>query len=284
MAEEKDIEARAKEMGWSPKEDFRGDPERWIDAETFVERGETFVPFLKATTKKQEAELSSLREETQKLKSIVQANQETIEALKEFNTASARKAAEGQRQSLMAKIREAREAGDVETEETLRAELGETNAAIKESKAEKPKAEAEKPVQKDWTQSPEWKEWHSENEWFGKDKRRSALAIGIGQEIRESPEGRDLPMREFLDRVVEELEKTLPSNSRREKPSKVAGGSRNGSGEGDSGGSGKRSYSDLPSDAKTACNDMAARFVGEGRAYKNIAEWREAYASRYDWE
>ena len=37
---ERDWEADARAMGWSPKAEFKGDKTHWIDAKSFVERGE----------------------------------------------------------------------------------------------------------------------------------------------------------------------------------------------------------------------------------------------------
>jgi hypothetical protein len=34
-------------MGWTAKEKFRGDPERWVDAATFVKNGEESLPILR---------------------------------------------------------------------------------------------------------------------------------------------------------------------------------------------------------------------------------------------
>ena len=42
-----EIEQKAKAMGWSPQEEFRGDPDKWIDAAKFVARGENIMPILK---------------------------------------------------------------------------------------------------------------------------------------------------------------------------------------------------------------------------------------------
>ena len=33
------IENEAREMGWTDKDGFKGDPEKWVDAATFVDRG-----------------------------------------------------------------------------------------------------------------------------------------------------------------------------------------------------------------------------------------------------
>ena len=38
-ATSEDAETRARVMGWKPKEQFRGDPEKWIPADEFLDRG-----------------------------------------------------------------------------------------------------------------------------------------------------------------------------------------------------------------------------------------------------
>ena len=52
---ETEISARA--MGWRPQDEFGGDPERWVDADTFVARGEQVMPLLKAQNKKLRQEM-----------------------------------------------------------------------------------------------------------------------------------------------------------------------------------------------------------------------------------
>ena len=42
-----EIEEKAKAMGWAPKEEFRGDESKWVDAEEFVKRGENYVGIAK---------------------------------------------------------------------------------------------------------------------------------------------------------------------------------------------------------------------------------------------
>ena len=41
------VEQEARTLGWVPAEEFKGDPNRWVDAETFVERGHTVMPILR---------------------------------------------------------------------------------------------------------------------------------------------------------------------------------------------------------------------------------------------
>ena len=35
-------EGQAREMGWRPKDEWEGEPEKWRDAKEFVERGELY--------------------------------------------------------------------------------------------------------------------------------------------------------------------------------------------------------------------------------------------------
>jgi hypothetical protein len=57
---ETEIEAEAKGMGWSPLEEWRGDPDNWVTAEEFVERGKTVMPILKARNAELEQKLDNL--------------------------------------------------------------------------------------------------------------------------------------------------------------------------------------------------------------------------------
>jgi hypothetical protein len=39
-----ETEQEAKRMGWVEKEKFKGDPDRWVEADKFVERGKNELP------------------------------------------------------------------------------------------------------------------------------------------------------------------------------------------------------------------------------------------------
>src|SRR3990167_3011505 len=74
-------------MGWSPKESWRGDPEKWIDAETFVARGREVLPILRANNKQLQAKVDTLSGQLGRVTEQLTASQDAIEALKEFNSA-----------------------------------------------------------------------------------------------------------------------------------------------------------------------------------------------------
>lgn len=58
-----DVEQRARDMGWVPKEEFRGPDENWKSAEDFVRIGENYMPVLKERLGKLEGALTEVRGE-----------------------------------------------------------------------------------------------------------------------------------------------------------------------------------------------------------------------------
>ena len=43
---------KVQQLGWAPKESFRGDPQLWMDAKTYVNRGEQIMPILRKNNQK----------------------------------------------------------------------------------------------------------------------------------------------------------------------------------------------------------------------------------------
>ena len=270
MAEETvEVETRARELGWSPKEEFRGDPDKWIDADTFVKRGEELMPLLKATTKRQSAQLKDLQDRVVKAEKAFAESQESIHALIETTSKEAMDKLRRQQDELKGTIKQAREEGDLDAEEEARGRLTEVRQALKD--AEVPPV---KPVQPPTNQEhPDFKAWANDNEWWGKDLRKTSLALGIAQELRAS--GEKSEGRAFFDKVSEEVDKTFGGTTSRERPSKVEGGGR------PSAGGGSKTYADLPQDAKEACERQSRVLVGPNRSFKTADAWRKHYAEQF---
>ena len=66
VAEPSEIEQKAMKMGWTPKDQFKGSPDKWRPADEFVERGENMLPIIKAQVKRQDREIAELKETLQK--------------------------------------------------------------------------------------------------------------------------------------------------------------------------------------------------------------------------
>jgi hypothetical protein len=272
-----EVLSRARTMGWVPLEEFRGPAERWVEAEKFVQRGEEILPIVNAQNR-------ALREELKATKARLDAATESIEALKEFNSKANRDALALERRELAVQIKEAREAGNTEVELELTEKFTEAGEAMKESLETKPKGNGNGGSNsssagggESAAQSAEFQQWVSENPWFDTDEAKTDYAMGVSDRLKASNPG--LSGRAFLDEVAKRVRNTFPDKAKSH--SKVEGASHGNSGTGGGGNGSGKSYSDLPADAKAACDKDAKRLVGANRAFKTVADWQKHYVNVY---
>jgi hypothetical protein len=57
------LEQRARNMGWRPREEFRGDPERWLPPDEFVDRGERMLPLLQERSRAADRTITELQQQ-----------------------------------------------------------------------------------------------------------------------------------------------------------------------------------------------------------------------------
>ena len=275
--DEQQVEQEAQHLGWVPLEQFRGDPEKWVDADTFVKRGKEIMPILRKNNEVLQGTVGQLQAKIDRLTELVAAGQESMEAMKELHASNVRKQVEQARQELLAGLKQAKTDGDIDAEVTLQEQLGEVNNQLKTLKeAEAAVTPPEKKPAAPPEIDPLTREWMTANPWFEKDKALTGLAMGLAQDLRENPTTSGLTGADFYAKLDEKLAEYLPS--RRSAPSKVS--ETRGSG-GASGGEGGKSYGALPAEAKAECEKDAAKFVGEGRAFKTKADWQAHFAKLY---
>ena len=270
-AQSTDVQAAAEKMGWIPPSRFRGDPERFVDADVYIERGETVLPIVKEQNKRLHAEVAGLREESAKTAAALKAAQTAIDQIEERHSVETQKAIEAARRQVKAQLSAASEAGDHEGVAELTDQLTQLNVVTPgPAKREEPL-----PPPTAFVPPADLREWNAENPWFGTNKRKTALALGIAQELRDA--GHTDVGRSFYEKVGAEVAKELGETALRS--DKVEGARGGGDGEPRNGG--RKSYASLPADAKASCDADARRFVGEGKKYKNVADWRARYAELY---
>ena len=275
-ATEVEVESQARERGWRPKGEFKGQESSWVDAETYLRRAEEVLPIMRADNRRMREELTQVKSESQATREALKAATEAIEELKSFNTDVAKRGVKAQKEQIMTQLTEAKTSGNVELEVQLTDKLSELNASLRESAREptvKPTPAATQP-----TLTPEVKQWLTENPWFGSDKRRTGLAFGIADDLK--AQGK-VPNLEFYEEIGREVEKLMPSGNgqRREAPARVSGS--NGS-EGGGGGPRGKTFADLPADAKAACDRQGTeKLVGTGKVFKDKSAWRQHYADIY---
>lgn len=275
-----EIEQEARTLGWVPQEEFKGDPSKWVSAETFVERGHTVMPILRKNNEKLEAMVRQQTAEIERMKNLYNASQESIQELQKVHAEATKKAVADARKEVMTQLRAAKESGDIDTEMQLTEQLAEIKAAENDLKNAQPPAAAPAPVQSAQAGAdavhPDFAGWQAEHTWFGTDQRKTLRAMGIAQELRADPENDNLQGRAFFDKIVEVMEERTSGIPRSSKvgESRPSGSPMSGGGRG-------RSYADLPADAKAACDRQGAKLVGEGRAFKDISAWRTYYTNLY---
>ena len=260
--------ARARELGWSDQEHWRGKPEDWIDAATFLERGERIMPFIKRERDK----LLELRAkdlaEIAALKARVDEGTATLEEFRKFHEEATEAAYKRALADLKAEKRAAKAAGDDERVDAIEEQIDE----LREAGPPKPTA-APKPAASPAALDPVFVKWQTDNAAWLADPEKQAYAQSMASYIRAT--NSTLVGRAFLDRVTEEVEKhfggpkAAPKSDGGGAPPPPSGGAR--------------SYGNLPADAKAACDRYEKKMVGPGKPYKDQKAWRDHYVSTYDW-
>lgn len=266
-------EQEASTMGWVPQDKFKGDPAKWVPAEEFLERGRSLMPILKRNNADLLVKLDESRTRTRELAETVNTLKKTQEELLKFQAEEIKRQVDAQLKSLRVQHAEALKDGDT----SLAAEL---EGEIDEAKARKAAVAAPAPAPAPTATGPKVEPWAQEfandnADWWGKDKRRTALVVGLAEELGAAdPTLRGRPL---LDKAKEQMEEILSPSGR--PVDKTEGGSRGGGG--GSGNTGGSTYSDLPSEAKAQAKADAKRFVGPNKLYKTEAEWNAHYAKIY---
>jgi len=272
-----EVQKEAEAMGWIPAARFKGDPERFVDADEYIKRGETVLPIVKEQNKRLHSEVAELRTKSAEQAVALAAATKAIEEIEERHSVETQKAVEAAKRQLKAQLAQASEAGDHDAVAEITSRMVDLKAADNKAKPVEKSAPVVAVKPDVYVPPPELAAWNARNEWFGTNKRKTALALGIAQELRD---GGDTSVGEiFFDKVTAEVNKELGIAEPR--GDKVEGG-RNGSGDdARSGARGGKGFANLPSDAKQACDADGKKFVGEGKRYKTQADWRNRYAEIY---
>lgn len=263
------VEKEARLFGWVPKEEFRGSETDWVDAEVFVKRGKEINPILR---KNNELLMKKLDEKAKEIDSI----KASVEEFKQFQKESfERKAAEYEVQiaQLKTKKREAIAAGDGDLVVDIDDQIDSLKEAQKEAKEESKKKPVEPPkteAQASVPDDPDLQSWLGRNQWFGQDQEMTDMANGLGTSVRK--QFPHLTGRAFLDKLDEKIVEYFPHKALGNKAKGSAVDSTGNVRGGTS--SGKKSYDNLPPDAKQACD----RFIKNG-----WIKSKQEYVDSYDW-
>ena len=269
-----ETQAKAEKLGWIPPARFKGDVDRFVDAAEYIERGETVLPIVKEQNKRLHLELDEAKARQLRTEAALATATKAIDEINERHTVATQKAVEKAKAEVKAQLAAASEAGDHAAVAELTQQMVDLKDAEVPTKVEKKDA----PLANTFVPPADLAEWNRENPWFGTNKRKTALALGIAQEMREG--GETLTGRAFYEKVAAEVDKELGGKAAELPRGDKVDSARQ---EGDaSRGNGKgKTFAALPADAKAACDSDARNFVGPNKKYKTQAEWRSRYAELY---
>lgn len=205
-------EILAASEGWRPKEEFQGDPEKWVDASTFLDR----KPFF--------AKIRTQNEEIKRLAAENAAIQELVQNIVQRDMQNATQELQNQRESIMERQKQAFESGDYAEFQKTQQELASlTAAAPAKAPAKAPAADAPPPP-------AFYKEWERENaSWIGVPMARAigdavAVAIMNDESIKVSA---DAKLKMALAEAKKAVSKVYPQyfhNPRKTAPAAVSSG------------------------------------------------------------
>jgi hypothetical protein len=233
-------EDQALKMGWTPQAQFKGDPEKWVDAETFVKRGEEMLPFLKANNRRLE---QALERASTKIEQMEKGLKSAIQQLSKADQRAYAKA----KADLEAELAQFAAAGDVDNVKAV------TQDIIALEKETAGKADDDKPAEED----QDFAAWRAENPWFGKDRALTAAASAIGEEVAEEGYSGKAQIKEVDRRLREAFPEKFakPTNPNRNAPAAVEGQGAPIRPRG-------KTFADLPPDAKAMCDELCRDIKG----------------------
>ncbi len=200
-------EARARESGWRPKDDYSGDPDEWVDAAEYNRRRPLYDRI-----SKQKKELKDVKKT---LDSVVKYQKE-LEAKTRAKVIA----------EFEAKKREAVKFGDLEAFEAAEAEI----KKVSEEKG----IDVDLPGQEEEPEQPEAKQleipqfvldFEKANPWFNTDTDMQEVMLARTQRL--TAEGK--PLQEAMTAALAHVKNLFPdkfSNPNKTKPSPVMGGRR----------------------------------------------------------
>jgi hypothetical protein len=231
-------EGKARNQGWRPKEEFRGDPAKWVDAAEFNRRGEEHIPILRAN-------LERTRQELDETKRIAK---EAVDFQRQLNERDRRRL-QGEIDALNQQKLAAVSSGD--TQAYLASEHG-----IKLRSEQMPPAEQARPAQPEIP--AEVRDFATRNPWITSDPELGAAAQAFHVGLQNHPDTQFLPLAENLRRTEEHIRRMYPEkfgNPRRNLPGTVEGAPALGAGSKPR----KKGYIDLPAEARAACDKFVAQ-------------------------
>ena len=248
-----EIEAKARTMGWVPEDEWKGTPppRGFLDAKTFVERGEQVIPILQSQLKKRDESVENLQKQLEELKTTAKQTN----AFLQKQMQKEREEAQQRIATLEAARAQAITEGDGEAAVAAERQIHQIR---------------QEPVGQDPMAQEMVQNFLRENPWYADDPVMRDWADGRAEALKQKglPPG---PL--LLEQIAKDAKDAFPHKF--EAPSQTAAVEGNGRRGGTSWG--KRSFDDLPDDAKAKFAEYKELIPGlTKRQWLDQYEWDDA--------
>lgn len=282
-----DVETRARDMGWRPQNEWRGDPQAWRPADEFLRRGEEVLPIVRSRAQRAEAEVANLRGQ------IAERDRDFEDRLRRLDRVQ-QIALQNQAQQIsqyyQSQMRQAVERGDVEGYDNLNRRYADEIGNLQTRTAEayqQPATQEQKQQQKpiDPAVQRTVQQWIGGHDWWSRDQEMTQEAVDFhGYLLDKKPW---LTVEANLEAVEKHLEREFPNKfpkraaptngngQRQQQPQNHApameAGTRQPAGSGRT-----KGWNELPPEAKKAGEGFISQEL-----YTNDAKGRAEYAADY---
>lgn len=206
-AAEPTVEDRARDMGWRPLEEFKGDESRFVDAETFVKKGEEILPIIKANARKVEAENATLKSDMATLK-------KDVAEFRKYHSQTEQRAYQRALRDLEERQADAVHANDLGAVKAITKEIADLSRDVRTDDSGDAYATPD--------HAKAVSSWKAENVWFGSDAAMTGAANAIASELeQQGVKGAD-QLAEVAKRIRAEFPHKF-ENERRRAPAAVEG-------------------------------------------------------------
>ena len=240
-----EMETEARDQGWLPQDEYKGNPEQWRDATEFVEFGRKMNPILRKNNEELKKELAEQR-------AMMEGYKGSVDALIALKAKESKAQYDAQLNFVKSQMREARNQGDHAVADQLEDEL--------ENMQQQP-PEQIVPAQQEPAHAfskDDLAGWAKENQWFATDPQLQKLADSFA--IKMWSENKQVTGRAFLDAVTAEVKDIVPHKFTRRTNTTVESGNHGAT-------ASVPGYERLPQEAKDLCDDFVQRKLGSRAEY-----------------
>ena len=241
---EEAIEIQATAMGWVPQDDFKGNPDIWKDAESFVKDGYEILPILRERTKKMALTMDATNQKLSKTESLLQT-------LTDHHKKTEESAYQRALKTLKAEQREAVKNNNLEEFDAINEQIETLEKPVIESRPD---------------EQPDFVLWKGENAWYSQRTDMANYADTIAEYVQK--QNPTLKGKLFFDLVTDEVKKRFPDqfeNPNKKKADFVEGGG--GENETIEKKGKKKTYGEMDQQAKDTCDNLVKAGVMEKDQY-----------------